>query len=377
MTPAGLADHAVSHDDLSHHNLTKRKYEQERHPYRTDFQRDRDRIVHSKAFRRLEYKTQVFVNHLGDNYRTRLTHSIEVSQIARTVARSLHLNEDLTETLALAHDLGHPPFGHAGERALHQLMKQHGGFDHNKQTLRIVTLLEQRYPDFEGLNLTEGTIIGLQKHSENPGEKGHTMESQVVDICDEVAYNNHDLDDGIDSGYLSLGQLDTIEIWNESWQKVKTQYPDIPNKIAIRYTIRSLIDIMVSDLIQNIDGNVKKYSLKSLDDVLSFHKNHPKDHKSKLVSFSENIDKQVKQLKIFLFENLYRHPDVVAMNVRAEGVVKRLFVFFTENPLSLPEEFQQRLEQGTDVHRCTADFIAGMTDRYALYWNKKVLGVEM
>jgi len=367
MAEMSYAPYAVSNSDL-----TERTYPQTGHKYRTEFQRDRDRIVHSKAFRRLEYKTQVFVNHMGDSYRTRMTHSIEVSQIARTVARVLRLNEDLTETLALAHDLGHPPFGHAGERALHKLMKDHGGFDHNDQTLRVVQLLEVRYPEFEGLNLTRATILGLQKHNNLPEGQSHTLESQIVDICDEIAYNNHDLDDGIEGGYLNLEELDTLEIWKTARSQTD-HINNLPKKIMIRETIRKIIDRMVSDLIETTANNIKVNTIGSLNDVLNFSN---KNTGTKLVSFSPELQQQIYHLKRFLFQKLYRHPEVAAMNMRAEEIIKRLFNFFTESSDPLPEEFRLRSESGEELRLIVADFIAGMTDRYALIWNKKILGSD-
>ncbi|MDH4199517.1 MAG: deoxyguanosinetriphosphate triphosphohydrolase [Spirochaetia bacterium] len=357
--------YAVSQD------FTQRKFLQPPHAYRDDFQRDRDRIVHSKAFRRLEYKTQVFVNHLGDSYRTRLTHSIEVSQIARTIARSLALNEDLTETIALAHDLGHPPFGHAGERSLHRLMRSHGGFDHNEQTIRVVTVLEERYPLYHGLNLTEATLMGLQKHKQIPGSS-HTLESQVVNIADEIAYNNHDLDDGIDGGYLINEDLFQIEIWNKAWSQAQNAYPSAHRKILIRHAIRWLIDYMVTDLIAQTQANIEKFHIQTLDNVIR----HDEENLGKIVSFSPMVSRETRFLKRFLFLKLYRHPDVVAMNIRAEDMLKRLFTFFSENPEAMPEEFRQRISGDTGKYRVVCDFIAGMTDRYAIYWNKKILGVD-
>jgi dGTPase len=355
---------------VGENDFTDRAYRQATHPYRNDFQRDRDRIVHSKAFRRLEYKTQVFVNHLGDSYRTRLTHSIEVSQIARTVSRSLQLNEDLTETIALAHDLGHPPFGHAGERALHLLMPAHGGFDHNEQTIRVVTILEERYPEFKGLNLTGATLMGLHKHG-RPDGKGHSLESQIVDICDEIAYNNHDLDDGIEGGYLTLDEIGKLKIWNKAWSQVERLYPKSGTKILIRSAIRWLINHMVTDIIVQTEKNIARFNIKTLNDVLN-HKNGDE----RLVEFSPQVAIEVKELKSFLFQKLYRHPDVVTMNVRAEEIIKRLFTFFSENPEALPEEFQNRISGENTACRIVCDFIAGMTDRYALSWNKKILGLD-
>ncbi|MBS0618976.1 MAG: deoxyguanosinetriphosphate triphosphohydrolase [Spirochaetes bacterium] len=347
------------------------------HNLRTEFQRDRDRVVHSKYFRRLEYKTQVFVNHLGDNFRTRLTHSIEVAQIARTVARTLGLNEDLTETVALAHDLGHPPFGHAGERALHEKMRAHGGFDHNEQTLRIVTHLEERYPAFVGLNLTCGTLASLQKHSSVPvafgdgaQSGGHCLEAFIVDLCDEIAYNNHDIDDGLESGYLQLAALDTIDIWRENFNGIRKEYPQLREKIVIRATIRELINQMVSDLIENSQNAIRAASLQTFADVLMYN---AQPNTAPLIAFSPTMDARVKQLKQFLFKNLYRHAEIVRMNERAAQIIARIFDFVVAEPKMLPEDFYARIgDEG--LERVTADFIAGMTDRYALRWNGDILG---
>lgn len=345
-----------------------RAYPEVAHPLRNEFQRDRDRVVHSKYFRRLEYKTQVFVNHLGDNFRTRLTHSIEVSQVARTVARALKLNEDLTETVALAHDMGHPPFGHAGERALHAKMRDYGGFDHNEQTLRIVTVLEERYPNFMGLNLTQGTLDSLRKHEHVPS--GQCFESQLVDICDEIAYNNHDIDDGLESGHLNLGQLDEVDLWRENFSLQMQKFPRVSQKILVRSTIRELVNQMVSDLIENSAAAIDKAGIKSFSEVLAYNANAKN---AQLIRYSSAMDERVKQLKKFLFRNLYRHAEVVRMNERAHQILTRIFEFIENDPKMLPEDYHARLET-TGTQRVIADFIAGMTDRYALQWNADILG---
>ncbi|MBV6492215.1 MAG: Deoxyguanosinetriphosphate triphosphohydrolase-like protein [Turneriella sp.] len=358
-----------------------RRFVEKPHPLRNEFQRDRDRVVHSKFFRRLEYKTQVFVNHLGDNFRTRLTHSIEVAQISRTVARALLLNEDLTETVALAHDLGHPPFGHAGERTLHEKMREHGGFDHNEQTLRIVTELEERYPEFKGLNLTEGTLSSLQKHKTQPHDfknapdnsrRGHCLEALIVDVCDEIAYNNHDIDDGLESGYLSQEMLDGVEIWRIHFIEAKNKYPHAKNKILIRTTIRTMINSMVVDLINASKRAIDAARVKNIEEVVGYtaiRENPP------LITFSGLMDKRVKELKHFLFRNLYRHADVVRMNERAALVLSRIYDFIAADPKMLPRDFYERTEEESRP-RVIADFIAGMTDRYALEWNHDILGIH-
>lgn len=341
--------------------LGNRNYPEKPHPYRSEFQRDRDRIVHSRAFRRLEYKTQVFVNHLGDNYRTRLTHSIEVSQISRSVTRALGINEDLTETIALAHDLGHPPFGHAGEKALHHLMTEHNGFDHNEQTLRIVEKLESRYPEHEGLNLTEGTLMGLQKHSRLPRGMSHTIEAQVVDICDEIAYNNHDLDDGIDSGFLQMKHLSEVELWNTHWETTLERFPDANPSVQVRFTIRNIINAMVTNLIETTKSNIETFHIQTLNDVLKFQENYPE---KQLVSLSQDMKTTVVQLKKFLMRSLYRHPEVLKMSERANRITETLFKYFYSHPDKLPPEYRSDFDQ-VHPYRAVADFIAGMTDRYA------------
>jgi len=353
-----------------------RVYPEEPHALRSPFQRDRDRVVHSRSFRRLEYKTQVFVNHLGDNYRTRLTHTIEVAQIARTVARCLGLNEDLTETVALAHDMGHPPFGHAGERALHEKMRHYGGFDHNDQTLRIVTVLEERYPEFPGLNLTRGTLRSLQKHSSNPKDSaeteplGHCLEALIVDTCDEIAYNNHDIDDGLESGHLTLQMLEGVELWQRHFSLVRKKYPALREKIAIRATIREMINSMVSDLIRQSAENIRRSQIADVWELMRYTAN---PQNPSLIAFSDELAAQVIQLKQFLFRNLYRHAEVVRMNERANDIISRIFDFVVREPRMLPADFYERIESmGTE--RVVADFIAGMTDRYALQWNNDILG---
>ena len=356
-----LAAYAVRQE----RSACSREYPENKHPLRNPFQRDRDRIVHSKAFRRLEYKTQVFVNHLGDNFRTRLTHSIEVSQIARSVARVLRLNEDLTETVALAHDLGHPPFGHAGERAIHRLMRGHGGFDHNEQTLRIVTQLEERYPEFPGLNLTQATRQGLQKHKQLPMGESHSLEAQVVDICDEIAYNNHDLDDGLDSGLLTLEDLKKVEIWRECWENTARRLTGASTKIKIRHSIRSLIDQMVTDLVEQTKKNIDRLGIKTLEDVLNIH--HQDAERRKIVCFSKNFAEKSLELKRFLSQYLYKHPEVEKMNREAEKTIRRIFSSLIERQDALPEEYQRRIPD-TGLYTSVCDFIAGMTDRYAINW---------
>ena len=350
-----------------------RAYKEPEHPYRSCYQRDRDRIIHSAAFRRLEYKTQVFVNHEGDYYRTRLTHTIEVSQIARTMAAALSLNCDLTEAIALAHDLGHTPFGHSGEEALNELMKKHGGFNHNLQGLRVVDYLEERYPDFPGLNLTWEVREGIVKHSSrfdtavrlkelNPDESP-TLETQVVDIADEIAYDNHDLDDGLTSGLLKESDLQSIPLWEKINREITKKYAKIDEGMRKYQMIRSLINIQVTDLIRTTQGNIDRLKLKSLKDV--------KKQKRKVVTFSSEMPALRRPLREFLMDKLYRHYRVVRMSTKAKRFIHDLFQVYLEDPMQLPHEAQKRIPRD-GVRRAVCDYIAGMTDRYASDEYKKL-----
>lgn len=340
-------------------------------PYKDDrltYERDRDRIIHSAAFRRLEYKTQVFVNHEGDYYRTRLTHSLEVAQIARGIARALNLNEDLVEALALAHDLGHTPFGHTGELVLNRLMTDHGGFEHNRQSLRIVEALEQRYPGFDGLNLSWETREGIIKHSTDYDKAGReavgryeperrpTLEAQIIDLADEIAYNNHDIDDGLKAGYIDLEELAKIELWQQTFLKVGETYPGLDQKRHVLQTISHLIGRLIQDLVTETSMKLEQNRIKSVSDVRS--------HATNLVSFSPQMLEMNRELKSFLYRRLYRHYKVERMRVKAERFLTILFENYLENPTLLPERHQQKFEQfGTE--RVICDYIASMTDRYA------------
>ena len=361
-----MAEYAISEGKYSERSHPESEWK--KHPLRNPFQRDRERIIHSKAFRRLEYKTQVFANDVGDHFRTRLTHSIEVAQISRSIARSLKVNEDIAETIALAHDLGHPPFGHAGERALHLLMKEHGGFDHNKQTLRIVKILEQRYPEFDGLNLTMATLIGLQKHDHLPENQSHSIEALLVDISDGIAYNNHDLYDGLDSSLISLHELKKIELWEYHWSHTTKKYPATREDVQIHYSIRCMMNQIVMNLVEQTQMNLKRFNINELKDVLHFHENHPNE---KLVDFSKELGQKLNQLKKFLFKNLYSHPKIEERNQKTKNVIESLFHFLFENQDHLPEEYIDRIPVD-GVYRSICDFIAGMTDRYAISWPKKI-----
>lgn len=345
--------------------------------YRSEFQRDRDRIVHSTAFRRLEYKTQVFVNHEGDLFRTRLTHSLEVAQIARGIARALRLNEDLAEAIALAHDLGHTPFGHAGQDALNDCMRDYGGFEHNLQSLRIVDELEQRYADFDGLNLCFETREGILKHcsvevANNLGDLGErfirrtqpSLEAQICNLADEIAYNNHDIDDGLRSGLLSLDQLREVSLFERNLELVKSKFPAISGRKLIHETVRRMINALVCDLIETTESNIVRCAPRTLDDVRQA---------GILVGFSEEMRDAQREMKRFLRRNLYQHYQVLRMTRKAQRVVSDLFSAFLDDPRMLQESF--RADGGGDQARRVADYIAGMTDRYAMKEHKRLFAV--
>ncbi len=350
-----------------------RVYPEKDHSYRSVYQRDRDRIVHSAAFRRLEYKTQVFVNHEGDYYRTRLTHTIEVAQIARTIAQALHLNVDLTEAIALAHDLGHTAFGHSGEDALNELMSGHGGFNHNLQGLRVVDYLEERYPDFPGINLTWEVREGIVKHSTafdvavkvkgfNPKESP-LLETQVVDIADEIAYDNHDLDDALTSGLIKETDLEGLAIWQSINREIAGKYSHISLEKKKYLIIRSLIDLQVTDLIRQTEKNIASLKLKSHQDAKNIDK--------KVVTFSLSMLNLRSPLRAFLVERLYQHYRVVRMSIKAKRFIQELFKVYIAYPRQLPDIVQNRIKRD-GVRRAVCDYIAGMTDRYALDEYKKL-----
>jgi dGTPase len=345
---------------------------------RSEYQRDRDRIVHSGAFRRLEYKTQVFVNHEGDLFRTRLTHSLEVAQIARSVARSLRLDEDLTEAVALAHDLGHTPFGHTGQDALNACMRPYGGFEHNLQSLRVVDVLEQRYAAFDGLNLTFETREGILKHcsvrsARALGDVGErfvkkqrpSLEAQLANLADEIAYNNHDVDDGVRSGLLDLEQLAEVPIFARHMKAVLKQYPRLAPRRLRHETVRRMIDTLVSDLIRSSAENVRRHAPASIEDVR---------RAPPLIAFSARIRRESEELKRFLRENLYRHYRVVRMSGKARRIVTELFAALHSDNRLLPPEFQERARE--DAPRAIADYIAGMTDRYAILEHRRLFAIE-
>lgn len=350
-----------------------RKYPENEHQYRSVYQRDRDRIIHSTAFRRLEYKTQVFVNHEGDYYRTRLTHTIEVSQIARSIARVLNLNEDLAEAISLAHDLGHTPFGHSGEDALKKLMEGHGGFEHNLHGLRVVDTLEQKYPDFPGLNLSWEVKESIVKHvsprnvasaaAEYNTNEQPLLEAQIVDKADSIAYDNHDLDDSLKAGIITDGELQSVELWRETQKKVKQKHVISDNAILIAQTIKTLIDIEVTDLLENTLSIVKREGVRTVGDV--------RGYSGLIVSFSPELSEQKKKLQSFLFKNVYQHYRVARMSDKAKRFVEELFAAFIKNPRQLPLEYQRWVEKA-GLYQGVCDYIAGMTDRFAQDEYKKL-----
>lgn len=353
-----------------------RKHPEEEHPYRTPYQRDRDRIVHCNAFRRLEYKTQVFVYHEGDHYRNRLTHSLEVAVVGRTLARMLRLNEDLVETIALAHDLGHSPFGHSGERVLNEMMTPWGGFEHNRQSLRVVEIIEHRYPGFRGLNLTWEVREGIAKHIteyDSPVEEGYgpgvypSLEAQVVCLADEIAYTNHDLEDGLASGLLSVHALKDVPLWSEVLEEAEKDLPGGTPRHLGYAAIRRLVSLLTRDVARITLASVGELGLETSDDARTA---------SRLaVSLSEGREQEFKELKRYLFENLYRHHRVRRMAVKAEKILRELFAAFTTDPQLLPTGVKAHLT-GHSTERVICDYIAGMTDRYAIGEYRKLFSPE-
>lgn len=336
------------------------------HPFRSMYQRDRDRIIHSGAFRRLEYKTQVFVNHEGDHYRTRLTHTLEVSQISRTLARALGLNEDLTEAIALAHDLGHTPFGHAGEESLNDLMRDHGGFEHNNQGLRVVDQLEKRYKAFVGLNLTHEVREAFLRHHTpydhahaNPDlqtDTGPLLEVQLTILADEIAYDNHDIDDGLFSGILNEAELMDVPLWRMAAETLGAEYAALPEAVRRAEGVRRLINLLVTDALHTTRERIDGMGITDLDAVLAC--------RAPIVAFSPDIAAMKRELERFLFEKFYRHYRVMRMSKKAQRFLRDLFLAYIEDPITLPTEYQATI--GRDgLHRTVCDYIAGMTDRHA------------
>jgi dGTPase len=356
-----------------------RRHPEEAAPTRNAFQRDRDRIVHSTAFRRLVYKTQVFLNHEGDLFRTRLTHSLEVAQLGRSIARSLQLNEDLVEAIALAHDLGHTPFGHAGQDALNECMAGQGGFEHNLQSLRVVDTLEERYPDFDGLNLTFETREGILKHcsranaekleAADPGGVGRRfidrtqpgIEAQLCNLADEIAYNAHDIDDGVRSGLITLEQLEGVELFENFRREALAAHPQLQGRRVLYETIRRMLSAQVYDVIDTLRAAIAAFAPRDADDVR---------HMPALVGFSPAMAGQSALLKQFLFRNLYRHPQVTQTTEQAQQVVRGLFAAYRADPAEMQAGFAVR----TDQARAVADYIAGMTDRFAAREHERLTG---
>jgi len=353
-----------------------RQHAEDSPSYRSEYQRDRDRIIHSAAFRRLEYKTQVFVNHEGDLFRTRLTHSIEVAQIARSIARELELNEDLTEAISLAHDLGHTPFGHSGQDTLNTCMKDYGGFEHNLQSLRVVDVLEQRYAEFPGVNLTFETREGILKHCsrKNAAELGDVglrfiegkqpgLEAQLANLADSIAYNNHDVDDGLRCGLITVEQLREVRLFSLQCETVKKIYPELDDRRIINETVRRMINYLVVDLIETSRDRLRDSGVKCIDDV----RNYPEP----LLMHSEAVAKESLEMKQFLRRNLYEHYRVLRMSKKAEAVISKTFQAFMDDYRILPSQYHELSSDLTDETeseraRIIADYIAGMTDRFAI-----------
>ncbi|MFH1653622.1 MAG: deoxyguanosinetriphosphate triphosphohydrolase [Pseudomonadota bacterium] len=350
-----------------------REHSEDECQFRPCFYRDLGRIVHSAAFRRLEYKTQVFVNHEGDYYRTRLTHTLEASQISRGLARILRLNEDLAQTIALAHDLGHSPFGHAGEETLNQLMKSDGGFEHNIHSFRVVTHIEDRYPNMRGLNLSYEVLEGIVKHTtdydkpqkvEGFKDVGYpTLEAQIVNFADEIAFMNHDLDDGIKCGMLSMESLKEVPLWKEAFDYVEKNMPTTSDKIKRLQTISWLINELIDDLQRETKRRIEKNNIRSLADVRSCGKG--------IVSHSADMQKKTDEIKSFLFKNMYRHPKVVEMAERAKERITFLFEAYLKDPKLMPDELTRHIDDG-NKKRLVCDYIAGMTDRFAIQEYQKL-----
>ncbi len=372
-TTHGLAPYAVTEA-----NSRGRRLKEPAPNTRGEFQRDRDRVIHSGAFRRLEYKTQVFVNHEGDLFRTRLTHSIEVAQIARSIARCLRLNEDLAEAISLAHDLGHTPFGHAGQEALNACMKDYGGFEHNLQSLRVVDVLEERYAEFDGLNLCFETREGIIKHcspknAANLGDLGERflndrrppLEAQIANLADEVAYNNHDVDDGVRSGLITLEQISSVPLVATHLDAARRAYPVLPERRIVHETIRRMINTLVTDLIQQSERNIRTQRVVTIEDVRCA---------PPMIAYSADVEQAQRELKDFLRVHLYRHYRVLRMMTKAQRIITDLFGVFMADSRLLPPQFQRNAE--LDRARAVADYIAGMTDRYAIREHRRIFSVD-
>jgi dGTPase len=357
-----------------------RRYPETAHASRSQFQRDRDRIIHSSAFRRLEYKTQVFLNHEGDLFRTRLTHSLEVAQIGRSLARNLRLNEDLVEAISLAHDLGHTPFGHVGQDVLNECMHDYGGFEHNLQSLRVVDELEEHYGAYDGLNLMFETREGILKHCSLNNAKllgpvaqrfidrqQPSLEAQLTNLADEIAYNSHDIDDGLRSGLISIEQLEQVEFFARLWRDVQLAFPGLSGRRAIYETLRRLITALADDLIETSSARIAEFAPQHIDDVRAA---------PPLIRFSEGMRKDATELKRFLYANLYRHYKVNRMRVKASRIVRELFESFMAEPVLLPPDYQDKSGDVNRQARKIADYIAGMTDRYAIREHRRLFSLD-
>jgi dGTPase len=373
---------------VSENNSRGRQYNEATSPYRNEFQRDRDRIIHSNAFRRLEYKTQVFTNHEGDLFRTRLTHSLEVAQLSRTVANNLNLNTDLCEAIALAHDLGHTPFGHAGQDVLDECMSNYGGFEHNFQSLRIVDKLEHRYPNFNGLNLTYETREGILKHCSTDkikylgslGERflnkeNPSLEAQIVNLADEIAYNNHDIDDALRANIITIKQLRTQDLFNEHYNKVIKKWVKLPKRLLIYTIVRQIIDAQIINLIDTSRVQLEALQLKNIDEVRSLAN-------EELITFSALMYERHLELKRFLQDNIYKHYKVQRMSIKAKKIIQALFTAFNENINLLPMNIQDIINQSSNNirnarMRAIADYIAGMTDRYAIIEYERLFNISL
>ena len=345
-----------------------REHEEEAHKFRTAFQRDRDRIVHSRSFRRLEYKTQVFLNGTGDHYRTRMTHTIEVSCIARTLARSLGLNEDLSEAISLAHDLGHPPFGHLGEDTLNRLMSRHGGFRHNAQSLRVVEELELKYPEFNGLNLTWEVREGLRKpYIANKLIEGFiqpSLEAQTVDLSDQLAYICHDLDDGLESGLINEQELGNLELWRETWERSLAPYPHLDPERGRYFVLRTLLGRLVEDAIDFSSQTIKGHAPQTPDDVRRL---------PVMITFSPPMAVRAKELLNFLYSRFYHHPSLTAVRRRSVDCLNQLFELLVTHPHLLSPQFSMRVKNDGE-YRATCDYLACLTDRQVYLQHQKLIG---
>ena len=353
---------------VKHRASRERVYEEKEHELRLPLHRDRDRIYHSRFFKRLQYKTQVFTNSEGDNFRTRLTHTLEVSGIARSVATNLGLNSHLAECIALAHDLGHAPFGHAGQDILSELMQGNGGFEHNKQSLRIVQILEKRYPEFPGINLCKVTLSGIMKHGGDYAKselnelrltEGPSLESLLTDLSDEIAYTCHDIEDGLEMEYISIDSLMQVSLWKEMYMIMKNKYKEASMDLLTRSTIRGILNLLVTDLTTTTEMNLQKNKIETSSDLKKIW-----SEGIRIVGYSEEVFHQVRVLKKYLLDDLYHHERVIQMSKRGQDIIEKLFAYFLNHLEEIPEAYRKRMEED-GKYRAVCDYISGMTDRYA------------